>query len=173
MSVRRRERYQPRRDRASDCGVRGADGDRKRGASGERSEGRDREEKLLQRREGVNFGVRMESAALVLVWSQPSVIAVRAYLMSVQRKERSQPRSEQASDFGVRGARGYRNSDGVLCASSGTVAPVSNCGPSVFDVNPAQGAISTAEGPGQRLWGPRSRWRSKAKGRRGALGGAG
>ncbi|CAA2981968.1 Hypothetical predicted protein [Olea europaea subsp. europaea] len=55
------------------------------------------------------------------------------------------------------------------------VAPVSNCGPSVFDVSPAQGAIAIAEGPGQRLWGPglRSPRRSKARGQRGALGRAG
>ncbi|CAA2981961.1 Hypothetical predicted protein [Olea europaea subsp. europaea] len=43
------------------------------------------------------------------------------------------------------------------------VAPVSIYGSSVFDVSPAQGAIATAERPGQRLWGPRSRRRSKAR----------
>ncbi|CAA2981957.1 Hypothetical predicted protein [Olea europaea subsp. europaea] len=55
---------------------------------------------------------------------------------------------------------------------AGMVAPVSKCGPSVFDVSPAQGAIATTEGPGQRLWGPRSRRRSKARGQWGALGGS-
>ncbi|CAA2981972.1 Hypothetical predicted protein [Olea europaea subsp. europaea] len=53
------------------------------------------------------------------------------------------------------------------------VAPVSNCGPSVFHGSPAKGAIATAEGPGKRLWGLRSRRRSKARGQWGALGGAG
>ncbi|CAA2981950.1 Hypothetical predicted protein, partial [Olea europaea subsp. europaea] len=95
MSVQRRERSQPRRDRASDCGVRGAGGDRKRGASGEGSEGRDREKNCF-------------SGGKVLVWSHPSVIAVRAYLMSVQRRGRSQPRRDRASDCGVRGAGGDR-----------------------------------------------------------------
>ncbi|CAA2981965.1 Hypothetical predicted protein [Olea europaea subsp. europaea] len=290
MSVQRGERSQLRRDRASDCGVRGAGGDRKRGASGERSEGRDREKKLLQRREGPAQGAiataegpasdcgvrgadgdrmrgasgecsegrdrekkllkRREGKKNLLVWSHPSVIAVRAYLMSVQRRERSQPPRDRASDCGVRGAGGdrkrgasgersegrdrekkllqrregvgsdrnrggtgpaivgsaesaaiesegpagstrrggigkkiasaarrvikkivqkekrgatrglpwgsailvllsskhaqLRSSDGIRCVSAGMVTPVSNCGPSVFDVNPAQGAITTA-----------------------------
>ncbi|CAA2981963.1 Hypothetical predicted protein [Olea europaea subsp. europaea] len=226
MSVQCRERSQPRRDRASDCGVRGAGGDRKRGASGERSEGRDRGKKLLQLREGVLMG----SDALALVWSHQSVIAVRAYFMSVQRRERSQPRRDRASDCGVRevlgdrkrGAGGERleggigkkiasaarrssagsdsNCGGIGPAIVGSAEPaaiesegpagsawrdgigekncfkgekVSNCGPSVFDVSPAQGAIATAEGPGQRLWGPRSPRLSKVGGQRGALRGAG
>ncbi|CAA2981973.1 Hypothetical predicted protein [Olea europaea subsp. europaea] len=95
MSVQRRERSQPRRDRASDCGVRGARDDRKLGASGECLEGRDRGETCF-------------SGEKVLVWSHPSVIAVPAYLMSVQRRERLQPRRDRASDCGVRGAGGDR-----------------------------------------------------------------
>ncbi|CAA2981958.1 Hypothetical predicted protein [Olea europaea subsp. europaea] len=58
-------------------------------------------------------------------------------------------------------------------AGAGMVTPVSNCSPSVFDICPAQGAIATGEGQGQRLWGPLSPPRSKARRQRGALGGAG
>ncbi|CAA2981954.1 Hypothetical predicted protein [Olea europaea subsp. europaea] len=56
----------------------------------------------------LNIGVLMGSGALVLVWSHPSVIVVRAYLMSVQRGERSQPWRDRASDSGVRGSDGDR-----------------------------------------------------------------
>ncbi|CAA2981976.1 Hypothetical predicted protein [Olea europaea subsp. europaea] len=115
MSVQRRERSQPRRDRAYNCGVHRAEGDRKRRASGESLEGRDRKKEiaLAARRYHscpgtLNFRVLMGSSALVLVCSQPSEIAVRAYLMSIQHKERSQPRRDRASDCGVRGVGGYR-----------------------------------------------------------------
>ncbi|CAA2981971.1 Hypothetical predicted protein [Olea europaea subsp. europaea] len=88
MSIQRRERSKPRRDRASDCGVRGASGDRKRGPAGSAWRG--------------GIGEKIASVARM------SLIAVRAYLMSVQRKERSQPRRDRASDCGVRGAGGDR-----------------------------------------------------------------
>ncbi|CAA2981970.1 Hypothetical predicted protein [Olea europaea subsp. europaea] len=168
MSVQRRERSHPRKDRASDCGVRGAHGDQKRGASGEHLEGRDR---------GKNC------------FSGEKVIAVLAYLMSTQRRERPQRRRKRASDCGVRGARGYRKQGACgerlvgrdrekfssaarrgfthpsstlaaarLTSDAGMVSPISNCGPSVFDVSPAQGAIATAEGSGQQF--DRKRWAS-------------
>ncbi|CAA2981975.1 Hypothetical predicted protein [Olea europaea subsp. europaea] len=145
----------------------------------------------------------MGSGALVLVWSYPSVIAVPAYLMSVQRRERSEPWKDRVSDCGVRGASGerkrgasgellkgrdrgspipvllspkhakLRSSDGIRCVRAGMVAPVSNYGPSVFDVSLPSGAFATAEGSGQRFWGLRCRWRSKARGQLGALVGTG
>ncbi|CAA2981956.1 Hypothetical predicted protein [Olea europaea subsp. europaea] len=162
------ERSQQWRDRASDCGVRGAGGDRKQGASGERLEGRDRGKKLLQRREGagsdsnrggtgpaivgsaepatiesegpagsawrggiaekIALATRRSSAGsdrnrggtgpTIVGSTEPaaiesegpagSVIAVRAYLISVQRRKQSQPRRDWANDCGVRGAGGDR-----------------------------------------------------------------
>ncbi|CAA2981969.1 MFS transporter [Olea europaea subsp. europaea] len=114
MSAQRRERPQPRREWASDCGVRGDRGCGKQGASGERLVGRDREKyasaarRFYSRPTTLNFGVLMGSGALVLVWSHQSVIAVRAFFMSVQRRERSKPRKDRASDCRVRGARGDR-----------------------------------------------------------------
>ncbi|CAA2981977.1 Hypothetical predicted protein [Olea europaea subsp. europaea] len=211
MSVQRREQTQPRRDRADDCGIRGAVGDRKRGASRERLEGRDREKEitLAAKRErsqprrdwasdcgdDEDGDVRKRGASGEHF--EGRVIAVRAYFMSVQRRERSQPRRDRASDCGVRGAGGdpKRGASGerlkgwdreieiALAArreknctkgekSAAMVAPINDCGPRVFDVSPAQGAIVTVEGQGRRLWGQHSRWRSNARDQQGAFRGA-
>ncbi|CAA2981967.1 Hypothetical predicted protein [Olea europaea subsp. europaea] len=196
MSIQRRDRWQPWRDRARDCGVRGARRDRKRGPSEERLEGRDSGKKLLQRREGSDSN-RGGTGPAIAGSAEPAAIesegpAGSAWRGGIAEKncfsdEKAQgaiaTAEDCASDCWVRGARGDRKrgasgermegSDGIQCISAGMVAAVSNCGPSVFDVSPAQGAIATAEGSGQQLWGPRSPQRSKAMGQWGALGEAG
>ncbi|CAA2981960.1 Hypothetical predicted protein [Olea europaea subsp. europaea] len=88
--------------------------------------------------------------------------------MSVQRRERSKPRKDRASECGVRGARGDRKRGASEERLEGR-----DRGKNCFSGEKAQGAIATAEESGQQLWGPRSRLRSKARGQRGALGGAG
>ncbi|CAA2981952.1 Hypothetical predicted protein [Olea europaea subsp. europaea] len=123
MSVQRRERSQPWRDWASDCGVRGTGSDRMRGASGERSEGRDRKKKLLQRREGNRgpsvFDVSPAKGAIATAEGPSQRFGVRGVGGDRKRgasgersegrdRERSQPRRDRASDCGVRGAVGDR-----------------------------------------------------------------
>ncbi|CAA2981974.1 Hypothetical predicted protein [Olea europaea subsp. europaea] len=116
MAVQRRERSQPQKERASDCGVRGAGGDRKRGASGERLEGRDREKncysgekgkkkELYKRRKGVQHkdfpgGYPSEYYSRLSTLNFEVLMGFGA--------EGSQPRRDRASDCGVRGAGDVR-----------------------------------------------------------------
>ncbi|CAA2981953.1 Hypothetical predicted protein [Olea europaea subsp. europaea] len=151
MSVQRRERSQPWKDQASDCGVRGAGGDRKRGANGELLEGGIGGKNCFSGETGKKKIVQKDKGGATrgLPWGSP-ILA----LLSFKHAK-------------------LRSSDGIQCVGAGIVAPVINCDLCVFDVNTAQESMATAEGPGQRLWGPRSQRRSKARGKRRVLGGAG
>ncbi|XP_022866881.1 fibril-forming collagen alpha chain-like [Olea europaea var. sylvestris] len=97
----------------------------------------------------------MGSAALVLVWSHPSVIAVRANLIAGIDSNRggTGPAIVGSAELVAIKNEGPASSDEIRCVSAGMVAPVSNCGPSVLDVSAAGGAIATVEGPGQRYAG--------------------
>ncbi|CAA2981955.1 Hypothetical predicted protein [Olea europaea subsp. europaea] len=131
LHQRERERSQPRRDQASNCGVRGAHGDRKRGASGERLEGRD--------------------------WGKNCFSGEKSSVGSDSNRGGTGPAIVGSVEPAAIESEGPAGS-----AWRGEIAE-KNC----FSDEKAQGAIAIAEGPGQRLWGPRSRRRSKARGQRG------
>ncbi|CAA2981962.1 Hypothetical predicted protein [Olea europaea subsp. europaea] len=183
MSIQHRERSKPRRDRASDCGVRGASGDRKRGASRERLEGRDRGKNCFS---GENVQRRERSQPRR---DRANDCGVRGAGSDRKRRasvERLKGRDRGKNCFsGKKGSDRNRGGTGPTIMGSKEPTALESEGPvgsawrgGIFEKNcfsgeKAEGAIAIADGPGQRLWGPRSRRRSKVRGQRGALGGAG